>query len=101
MGKENHWIGARQSLERWEVQLRGGSVRCHGCVWKGHPLIRLLPSSSGCGMSYESDPTLRDPESKIRRWPWMVSVRANGTHICAGTLIASRWVLTVAHCLTQ
>nr|KAF6475787.1 serine protease 50 [Rousettus aegyptiacus] len=55
----------------------------------------------GCGMSYESDPTLRDPESKARRWPWMVSVRANGTHICAGTLIASRWVLTVAHCLTQ
>ncbi|XP_015996741.1 probable threonine protease PRSS50 [Rousettus aegyptiacus] len=52
-------------------------------------------------MSYESDPTLRDPESKARRWPWMVSVRANGTHICAGTLIASRWVLTVAHCLTQ
>ncbi|XP_024421731.2 probable threonine protease PRSS50 [Desmodus rotundus] len=31
----------------------------------------------------------------------MVSVRANGTHICAGTLIASQWVLTVAHCLIQ
>lgn len=36
-----------------------------------------------------------------RRWPWMVSVQANGTHVCAGTLIASQWVLTVAHCLTQ
>ncbi|XP_023376369.1 probable threonine protease PRSS50 [Pteropus vampyrus] len=52
-------------------------------------------------MSYEFDPTLRDPASKVRRWPWMVSVQANGTHICAGALIASRWVLTVAHCLTQ
>ncbi|XP_036122204.1 probable threonine protease PRSS50 [Molossus molossus] len=31
----------------------------------------------------------------------MVSVQANGTHICAGTLIASQWVLTVAHCLIQ
>ncbi|XP_008829087.1 probable threonine protease PRSS50 [Nannospalax galili] len=54
-----------------------------------------------CGFSHESDPTLRDPEAMTRRWPWMVSVQANGTHICAGTLIASQWVLTVAHCLTQ
>ncbi|XP_022354335.1 probable threonine protease PRSS50 [Enhydra lutris kenyoni] len=52
-----------------------------------------------CGSSQEKDPTLRDPEAMARRWPWMVSVQANGTHICAGTLIASRWVLTVAHCL--
>ncbi|XP_068839231.1 probable threonine protease PRSS50 [Capricornis sumatraensis] len=54
-----------------------------------------------CGFSYERDPTLRDPESMARRWPWMVSVRANGTHICAGTLIASEWVLTAAHCTTE
>ncbi|XP_003794621.1 probable threonine protease PRSS50 [Otolemur garnettii] len=54
-----------------------------------------------CGFSHEQDLTLRDPEAMARRWPWMVSVRANGTHVCAGTLIASRWVLTVAHCLNQ
>ncbi|XP_012972412.2 probable threonine protease PRSS50 [Mesocricetus auratus] len=53
-----------------------------------------------CGSSHEPDPTLRDPEAMTRRWPWMVSVQANGMHICAGTLIASQWVLTVAHCLT-
>ncbi|XP_035299716.1 probable threonine protease PRSS50 isoform X2 [Cricetulus griseus] len=53
-----------------------------------------------CGSSHEADPTLRDPEAMTRRWPWMVSVQANGIHICAGTLIASQWVLTVAHCLT-
>ncbi|XP_002758333.3 putative threonine protease PRSS50 [Callithrix jacchus] len=54
-----------------------------------------------CGFSNEPDPTLRDPEAMARRWPWMVSVWANGTHICAGTIIASQWVLTVAHCLIQ
>nr|XP_035963567.1 probable threonine protease PRSS50 isoform X2 [Halichoerus grypus] len=43
-----------------------------------------------CGSSHEQDPTLRDPDAMARRWPWMVSVRANGTHVCAGTLIASR-----------
>ncbi|XP_008571880.1 PREDICTED: probable threonine protease PRSS50 [Galeopterus variegatus] len=61
----------------------------------------FLPCEYSCGYSYEQDPTLRDPEAMARRWPWMASVRANGTHICAGTIIASRWVLTVAHCLTQ
>ncbi|XP_054450568.1 probable threonine protease PRSS50 [Pteronotus mesoamericanus] len=72
----------------------------------GSPVdVDLLPSEycgltpSACGMSQEQDPTLRDPEAVARRWPWMVSVWANGTHVCAGTLIASQWVLTVAHCL--
>ncbi|XP_002912882.1 probable threonine protease PRSS50 [Ailuropoda melanoleuca] len=54
-----------------------------------------------CGSSHEQDPTLRNPEAMARRWPWMVSVQANGTHVCAGTLIASRWVLTAAHCVIQ
>ncbi|XP_004420027.1 PREDICTED: probable threonine protease PRSS50 [Ceratotherium simum simum] len=67
----------------------------------GTPCAPSATCSSACGFSYEQDPTLRDPEAMARRWPWMVSVRANGTHICAGTLIASQWVLTVAHCLIQ
>ncbi|XP_034340504.1 putative threonine protease PRSS50 [Arvicanthis niloticus] len=54
-----------------------------------------------CGSSHEPDPTLRDPEAMTRRWPWMVSVQVNGSHVCAGILIASQWVLTVAHCLSQ
>ncbi|KAM4821395.1 putative threonine protease PRSS50 [Thomomys bottae] len=57
-----------------------------------------LPS---CGHSFERDTTLRDPEAMAKRWPWMVSVRANGTHVCAGILISSQWVLTVAYCLTE
>ncbi|XP_031199963.1 probable threonine protease PRSS50 [Mastomys coucha] len=56
---------------------------------------------SFCGSSHEPDPTLRDPEAMVRRWPWMISVQANGSHVCAGILIASQWVLTVAHCLSQ
>lgn len=84
--------------DRAEGRGREGAM---ACGWKVLSLIKLSPSSSACGMSQEQDPTLRDPEAVARRWPWMVSVRANGTHICAGTLIASQWVLTVAHCLIQ
>ncbi|XP_004581787.2 probable threonine protease PRSS50 [Ochotona princeps] len=73
-------------------------VRQLGTQTSPETTVQVLPS---CGISKERDPTLRDPEAMARRWPWMVSVRANGSHICAGTLISSRWVLTVAHCLIK
>ncbi|XP_004676665.1 PREDICTED: probable threonine protease PRSS50 [Condylura cristata] len=81
-----------------------------GGAFDGKLLAKQLQSSApqhqanpfpACGTSQEADLTLRYPEAMARRWPWMASVRANGTHICAGTIIASQWVLTVAHCLIQ
>ncbi|PVD38259.1 hypothetical protein C0Q70_00870 [Pomacea canaliculata] len=40
--------------------------------------------------------------SETGNWPWMVSLSPKpmkGQHICGGTLIASNWILTSAHCL--
>jgi hypothetical protein len=37
-------------------------------------------------------------DSTDGEWPWVVSIRKNGTHHCAGSLLTSHWVVTAAHC---
>ncbi|KAF5903228.1 transmembrane protease serine 9-like, partial [Clarias magur] len=34
-------------------------------------------------------------------WPWMASLHLNGTHICGGTLIAQRFVMSSADCFSS
>jgi len=39
-------------------------------------------------------------ESLEGDWPWSCSLRQNGGHICGGSLIASKWIVGAAHCVS-
>ena len=37
--------------------------------------------------------------AQVNSWPWMISLRSNGDHLCGGSILNSQFILTAAHCL--
>lgn len=55
-------------------------------------------SCSDCGETGSQDRIVGGTDAFIEDWPWQVSLQQGGQHICGGSLVSPRWVVTAAHC---
>ncbi|CAH3035777.1 unnamed protein product [Pocillopora meandrina] len=63
--------------------------------------VFLKPSlGQSCGMRMASR-VVNGQNAQRHAWPWQISLRYRGGHICGGSIISNWWILTASHCVEK
>eukprot|EP00795_Rhopilema_esculentum_P002580 gene2580-773_t len=86
------WVRAGYCKGRYEDYMKTNCMKSCGLCGGG---------GSSCGRSsVQQSRIISGYDAKPGAWPWMASLWMYGrSHICGGSLLNNRWILTASHCV--
>ncbi|XP_012910740.1 tryptase-like isoform X1 [Mustela putorius furo] len=100
--------GQRDTIPESGATTAHGEPGVPGRPWPRSVLMRLLlvllmlPFLGERGSGFSPEARIVGGTAAVpRQWPWQVSLRDRGQHVCGGSLISHQWVLTAAHCVSS